>query len=96
MRWLQEVRGVSQRRACALLGQPRSTQRQRPSPPPGGEERLVERLPELVRQRPRFGYRRIWALLRREGWRVNRKKVYLTCPFLRGRFPHEAAPALDG
>jgi transposase InsO family protein len=31
---------------------------------------------ELVRQHPRFGYRRIWALLRREGWRVNRKRVW--------------------
>jgi len=76
VRWLQDVHGVSQRRACALLGQPRSSQRQEPSLPPEGEERLVERLLELVRQRPRFGYRRIWALLRREGWRVNRKKVY--------------------
>jgi transposase InsO family protein len=31
---------------------------------------------ELVRQRPRFGYRRIAALLKREGWRVNPKRVY--------------------
>lgn len=31
---------------------------------------------ELVRQRPRFGYRRIAALLRREGWRANPKRVY--------------------
>jgi putative transposase len=31
---------------------------------------------ELVREHPRFGYRRIWALLRREGWRVNPKRVY--------------------
>jgi transposase InsO family protein len=31
---------------------------------------------ELVRLHPRFGYRRIWALLRREGWRVNRKRIY--------------------
>jgi transposase InsO family protein len=31
---------------------------------------------ELVRTHPRFGYRRIGALLRREGWRVNRKRVY--------------------
>jgi len=31
---------------------------------------------ELVREHPRFGYRRIWALLRREGWRVNRKRIY--------------------
>jgi putative transposase len=31
---------------------------------------------ELVGEHPRFGYRRIWALLRREGWRINRKRVY--------------------
>jgi transposase InsO family protein len=30
----------------------------------------------LVRQHPRYGYRRVWALLRAEGCRVNRKKVY--------------------
>jgi len=36
----------------------------------------VARMLELVRQHPRFGYRRIWALLRREGWRVNRKRVW--------------------
>jgi putative transposase len=31
---------------------------------------------QLVGEHPRFGYRRIWALLRAEGWRVNRKRVY--------------------
>jgi transposase InsO family protein len=31
---------------------------------------------ELVGEHPRFGSRRIWALLRREGWRINRKRVY--------------------
>lgn len=36
----------------------------------------MQRILELVRQHPRFGYRRIWALLRREGWRVNRKRVW--------------------
>jgi transposase InsO family protein len=30
----------------------------------------------LVRGHPRYGYRRIWALLRREGWAINRKRVY--------------------
>ena len=30
----------------------------------------------LVRKHPRYGYRRIWALLRAEGWQVNRKRVY--------------------
>jgi len=41
----------------------------------GDQRRLVERLHELSRSYPRYGYRRIWAMLRREGWRVNRKRV---------------------
>jgi transposase InsO family protein len=75
VRQLQETFGVSQRRACRLVGQPRSTQRQRPKTSEE-EERLVRRMLELVRRHPRFGYRRIGVLLRREGWRVNRKRVY--------------------
>jgi transposase InsO family protein len=66
---------VSERRACRVLGQPRSTQRQVPKAKEE-EGRLVARMLELVRQHPRYGYRRIWALLRREGWRVNRKRVH--------------------
>lgn len=72
---LQGRFGVSERRACDVLGQHRSTQRQRPRSP-DEEQRLVARLLELVRRHPRFGYRRVWALLQREGWRVNRKRVY--------------------
>jgi putative transposase len=76
VRHLEEVFAVSQRRACRVLGQPRSTQRQTPRALEEEERRLVARLLELVRRHPRFGYRRIWALLRREGWRVNRKRVH--------------------
>ena len=75
-RHLREAFGVSERRACRVLGQQRSTQRQAPTKAPEGEGRLVARMLELVRRHPRYGYRRIWALLRREGWRVNRKRVY--------------------
>jgi transposase InsO family protein len=75
VRQLQEAFDVSQRRACRLLGQPRSTQRQTPKTSQE-QERLVRRMLELVRRHPRFGYRRIGILLRREGWRVNRKRVY--------------------
>jgi transposase InsO family protein len=74
-RQLQEAFDVSERRACRVLGQPRSTQRQMPKAKED-EGRLVARMLELVRQHPRYGYRRIWALLRREGWRVNRKRVH--------------------
>jgi len=79
VRWLCERFEVSQRRACRLLGQHRSTQRQKSKKTKeanGEEERLTRRILELVRQHPRYGYRRVWALLRREGWRVNRKRVH--------------------
>jgi len=72
---VQRKWGVSERRACRTLGQPRATQRYRPQPREL-ERRLVARMLELVREHPRYGYRRIWALLRREGWRVNRKRIY--------------------
>ena len=72
---LRQTFGVSERRACRVLEQHRTTQRQRPKPKEV-EQCLVVRMLELVRQHPRFGYRRIWALLRREGWRVNRKRIF--------------------
>ena len=75
VRHLQETFGVSQRRACRVLRQPRSSQRKEPRRKEA-DEALVRRMLELVRRHPRFGYRRIWALLRREGWRVNRKRVW--------------------
>jgi transposase InsO family protein len=66
---------VSERRACRVLNQPRSSQR-RKTKRRDDEAALARRMRELVRQRPRFGYRRIAALLRREGWRANPKRVY--------------------
>jgi putative transposase len=66
--------GVSQRRACQVLGQPRSTQRH-VRKVPDDEERLVERIVSLASQYGRYGYRRITAMLRNEGWRVNHKRV---------------------
>jgi putative transposase len=66
---------VSERRACKTLCQPRSTQRYVPQVDEE-EARLVARILELVRENPRYGYRFITAILRREGWRVNRKRVY--------------------
>lgn len=77
MERVQEEQGVSQRRACEVLQQPRSTQRYRSGRKNGEEEeKLVARIHELVREHPRFGYRRMTVLLKREGWRVNRKRVY--------------------
>jgi transposase InsO family protein len=66
--------GVSERRACRVLGQARSTQRHRPRVRED-EPRLVARIVELAREYGRYGYRRITALLRREGWHVNTKRV---------------------
>ena len=66
--------GVAERRACRVLGPPRSTQRHRPSVP-DDESRLIARLIGLATQYGRYGYRRITALLRGEGWRVNHKRV---------------------
>jgi transposase InsO family protein len=66
--------GVSERRACRVLGQARSTQRHAPRVRED-EGRLVARIVELARAYGRYGYRRITALLRREGWRVNAKRV---------------------
>ena len=66
---------ISERRACRALGVPRSTQRYIGT----GRERdeaLLLRVRELSREHPRYGYRRITALLRREGWSVNRKRVH--------------------
>jgi putative transposase len=72
---VQGALGVSQRRACRVLGQSRRTQRYVPRRP-DDEAKLTERMLELVRHHPRYGYRRIGALLRREGWKVNGKRVW--------------------
>ena len=66
---------ISERRACRVLDQPRSCQRymaQRRD----DEQALVKRMLHLVRQRPRFGYRRIAALLRAESWRASATRIY--------------------
>lgn len=75
---LQEQFTVSERRACAVLEQPRSTQRYQ-GQPRSDEAALCRRLRELVQRRPRFGYRRLTAVLRREGWVVNKKRVHRLC-----------------
>jgi transposase InsO family protein len=69
--------GVSERRACKVVGQPRNTQRYRPGPRKKSEDALiVKKMHELVRRHPRFGYRRIHVLLVRCGFRINRKRVW--------------------
>jgi putative transposase len=72
---LQEEFTVSERRACRVLDQPRTSQRHR-AKPRHDEAALVKRILELVRAHPRYGYRFITAKLRQEGWQVNAKRVY--------------------
>ena len=68
-------RGVSERRACAYAALQRSTCRYRSTGDP--QTKLVARMRELAAARPRFGYRRLHVLLRREDdWKsINRKRV---------------------
>lgn len=66
--------GISERRACRVLGQARSTQRQAVRVA-GEEPMLVERVTTLPREYGRYGYRRVTALLRAEGWRGNQVRV---------------------
>ena len=71
---LQQRLELSERRACRIAGQHRSTQRHRPRRS-DSDDGLRARLRELSREQPRWGYRRAWAFLRGEGWEVNRKKI---------------------
>ena len=66
--------GVSERLACRVLGQHRSTQRKKPTRP-DDEAALTADITSLATQYGRYGYRRITAMLRQRGWRVNAKRV---------------------
>jgi len=71
---LQERLLLSERRACRVTGQHRSTQRH------GGrrgdrDDGLRAQLRKLSREHPRWGYRKAWAALREDGWAANRKKI---------------------
>jgi putative transposase len=68
-------RGLSQRRACESLQLARSTARYRYRSRQA-ESEMVERMRELACKHPRFGYRRVGALLRRDGRPINHKRVY--------------------
>ena len=66
--------GISERLACRVLGQHRSTQRKIPKQPED-EAALTADIIALATRYGRYGYRRITALLRDAGWRVNKKRV---------------------
>lgn len=74
MQQVLEALPVSERRACRVIGQPRSTQRYSKRLA-DDEELLRQRIVALASQYGRYGYRRVTALLRKEGWVVNHKRV---------------------
>ena len=61
-------------RACGLIGISRSLYRYRSRRPDSGS--LRARIAEIAAIKRRYGYRRVYLRLRREGWEVNRKRVY--------------------
>ena len=72
--YIMQTLSVSERRACQALGQYRTTQRYLPHIGLE-EEKLTGRIIELASQYGRYGYRRITALLKKDEWQVNHKKV---------------------
>lgn len=73
VRHLMTAYGVSERRACALVGQHRSSNRYRPSGPP--EDELVAAMLRQAAAHPGYGYRRVHRLLVEQGWSVTVGKV---------------------
>ena len=65
---------TSQRRACRIMQQYRSVQRDRSIKDP--KLALRARIREIAHTRVRYGYRRIHVLLRREGWQLGKNQVY--------------------
>jgi len=72
---IRQAQGLSERRACRLVGMARTSCRYEPQRQEQ-EEKLKARLRILAGERRRFGYRRLTVLLRREGQRVNAKRIY--------------------
>lgn len=71
--------GVSERRICRVLSVARSSLSPRltsSTRPVHIASDLAARIADLIRTYPTFGYRRLWAMLRRDGLRINRKAVY--------------------
>jgi len=75
VRFAKRKLGYPERRICRALDVARSTIRYRPKVA-DFTKRLLARILELVGKFPRYGYKRITVLLRREGWGVNRKRVH--------------------
>ena len=65
---------LSERHACRLLEVDRTTYRYEPRPDRSRD--LREALVSLARQKPRYGYRRLWVLLTRRGWKCSENRIY--------------------
>ena len=95
--YLRERYGASQRRICGVMGRSRSTLRYCRTLP-AEEPALTKEIRRLARRHPRFGHRRIHAMLGRRGWTVNLKRVRRLCNELglkrpvRLRKPRESGP----
>lgn len=74
MKYLTFTYRVSERRACNVLKVWRSLQRYVSTAK--DQACLVKRIREIATVRAMYGYRRIYTLLKREGWKINRKRVY--------------------
>jgi len=73
-RYLQQEYQVSERRSCKVLRIARSTQRRQAG---HRHAELIKRLIELSEQHPRYGYRKVWKLLRNEGYVISRERTRL-------------------
>src|SRR5580698_106223 len=71
---LQALMGLSERRACSIVGADRKMIRYRSRRP--AETALRARLRDLAAERRRFGYRRLFVLLRREGEPSGKNRIY--------------------
>jgi putative transposase len=73
---LQTQFGVTQRRACRVVDQPRSTQRLKPPIPSDDELALRAFLREFSIRRPRWGWRRAAVAAKQAGWKANHKRIH--------------------
>jgi putative transposase len=71
---IRQAYELSEKRACGLVGITRWSNRYQSCR--DSQDDLRQRLRELAGSRPRYGYRRLTVMLRREGWKVNAKRVF--------------------
>lgn len=92
--YLRQAHAASERRACGLIGQPRSTQRYERKG--RADDGLREQVAKLAAERPRFGYRRLTVLLQRAGRKVWHGRVHRITKELRLQVPRRNRKRLLG